>query len=103
MKIEPKSMDEMMPDYGDGSMYPYGTEIRLEDELADGVGYDKYKAGDIVEIRAMALVTRKGESADLEDSKEGETDKCLSLQLTDITLKKAPGDYVKQLYGSVED
>jgi len=102
MKITPKANDEgMMPEpYSSEAMYPWGTKITLEDDLAVGAGYDKYKAGTVVEVRAKAFVTRKSESADLDDAAAGETEKCLSLQLTEINLSKASADYVKQLYAT---
>ncbi len=98
MKIVP--IDYAGLDYSPSANYPYGTEIELKGDLAVGVGFDKYKAGDTVEVRAIAVVCEKSEEAKIgEDGKSTGTEKELCLQLTDIELKKTKVDVVKQLYG----
>jgi len=98
MKIAP--IDYAGMDYSPSAHYPYGTEIKLEGDLAVGAGFEKYKAGDMIEVRAIAVVREKSEEAKIgEDGKSIGTEKELCLQITDIELKKTKADVVKQLYG----
>lgn len=74
--------------------YPYGTSLEFEGELAEALNVDHYSAGDLVEVRAFAFVKRKSE----ESEGEGDVDKQLRIQLTEVTFSKAPNDRVKTLY-----
>lgn len=95
MKIEPIDYSGM--DYSPSATYPYGTRIELEGDVAVGVGYDKFKAGDMVEVRAIAYVREKSEESGAA-GEEGKKELCL--QITDVEVKKTKVDVVKQLYGS---
>lgn len=98
MKIAP--IDYAGLDYNPSAQYPYGTRIELTGDLAVGAGFEKYKAGDTVEVRAIAVIREKSEEAKIgDDGKSTEIEKELCLQLTDIELKKTKADVVKQLYG----
>lgn len=97
MKIKPTDSESCA--YNPTAQYPCGTSIELEGELAVGAGYDKFKAGDMVEVRCIAYVKQKSERSE-KDEGEGEIKKRLCLQLTDIETKKTKADVVKQLYGN---
>lgn len=94
MKIDPIKPEYMCAPYNPGTMYPYGTCIKLEGELADAAGYKSFKVGDVVEIKAFAFVKEKSEEA-----KGGEVERELELQLTGIEITPAKSDRVKVLYG----
>ncbi len=75
--------------------YPYGTSLEFDGELAEALGVDGFSAGDLVEVRAFAFVKRKSE----ESEGEGDIEKDLRLQLTNISLTKTAPDRIKTLYG----
>ena len=78
----------------DSPMYPYGTRLEFEGDLAEELGVDNFSAGETVEVRATAFVREKSEESD--DGKEVEKELCL--QLTEVTVKKAPKDRASVLY-----
>jgi len=83
-----------MPKAMDG-YYPYGTMLSFEGDMAEALSVDSYSAGDVVEVRAFAVVKRKSE-----ESEEGEVEKCLHLQLTSVKLAKSQtNDRAEQMYG----
>jgi hypothetical protein len=92
-KIEPIDL-ECCPDTTEYKNYPYGTSLEFEGDLAEALNVDGHSAGDRVEIRAVAFVRGKSERSE----GEGDVEKELRLQLTDITLAKVSGDRVNILY-----
>lgn len=74
--------------------YPWGTELRLEDELLSELGIESLAPGDVVEVKGFAFVSQKSEHADKDNS-----EKSLSLQMTFIKVKREEDDHAKQLYG----
>lgn len=75
--------------------YPYGTSLEFKGELAEALNVDHYTGGELVEIRALAFI--KGKSEQVEGVGE-KPEKELRIQLTEVTLSKAPNDRVKTLY-----
>lgn len=94
VKIEPMD-DVCCPSTKEYKNYPYGTGLDFDGELAEALGVDDFSAGDLVEVRAFAFVKRKSE----ESEGEGDIEKDLRLQLTDVTLTKTSSDRIKTLYG----
>jgi len=74
--------------------FPYGTSLKFSDDIAESVDIKGLKAGQFVEVKAMAFVSEKSE-----ESRDGESvEKELKLQLVEIELKKAPKNYVERMY-----
>ncbi len=100
VKIVPKksegvtalSSEEVKP------QYPYGTELRLENDLVEQLGVGELEAGEIVEVRGIAFVERKSEniSDDVDNGKK--TNKDISFQLTSLSLVQSSKDKVAKLY-----
>jgi hypothetical protein len=82
----------------DGDHYPYGTSLTLRDDLIEDLGVGALTVGDMVEVRALAVVTSKSERED-EDTNGVESEKRLEIQLTQIKVRREGEDRVKQLYG----
>lgn len=78
----------------DGDYYPYGTRLEFENDLIEELGAEALAPGDLVEVRAFAVVERKTERTD----EEG-TDKDMSLQITSLKVRREESDRAKQLYG----
>ena len=81
------------------SHYPYGTQLNLEDELLEDLGGEALAVGDVVEVRALAVVTSKSERQD-QDENGANSEKSVRLQMTQLKLDRSTDqDRVKQLYG----
>jgi len=79
-------------------MYPWGTELRLNDDLVEQLGLVDLRAGDVVTVRGTAFVRHKNErTGDSSDDPEREADVCL--QLTEIDVTPAKKDRAKEMYG----
>lgn len=78
----------------DGNDYPWGTQLRLEDDLIEDLGVGALSPGDVVEVRGFAVVQSKSEHADKDNS-----EKSMSLQMTFLKVKREEDDRAKQLYG----
>ena len=78
----------------DGSHYPYGTSLRLNDDLIEDLGVESLSVGDLVEVRGFAVVESKSEHSDQDGS-----DKNIGLQMTSLKVRREESDRVKQLYG----
>lgn len=95
VEIEKVSNDYSMPE-SEGH-YPYGTQIDLDADLIKKLGLGSLPAGTMVDITAIAVVTRKSERL---DDDEVEKDMCLQIQHMKIKRKKADTSArAKQLYG----
>lgn len=95
VKIKKESSDHNTSHLGsDGSHYPFGTQLRFEDEMIEELEAGNLAVGDIVEIRAFAFVDSKSEHIDTDSSS-----KHLSIQLTTIKLRREDSDRAEQLYG----
>lgn len=83
--IIPVSPDEAMGiESGPDQMYPMGTRLQFEGDLAKALGVDNLRAGDIIEVRGIAFVEERSEESD----GAGTIEKELCLQLTDVNLRK---------------
>ena len=74
--------------------YPYGTQLNFEDDLIEELGAGALAVGDVVEVRGFAVVRSRSERED-----EDGSDKNLSIQFTEIKIKREADDKAKQLYG----
>ena len=102
MKMEESSSEVYV---GKPSPYGYGLQITLTDDQCEALGIlGPIKPGTSVGLTAIAMVTRAEESLEEmgegEGGEGGETDTCLTLQITDLEIK-APGvsTAAKTLYG----
>lgn len=78
----------------DGSHYPYGTSISIDNDLVDDLNAGNLAVGDVVEIRAYAFVDSKSEHSNSEGS-----EKSIRLQMTSMKVDREADDRIKQLYG----
>ena len=80
----------------DGDYYPYGTEIDLDTKLIGELGIFELDVEDLVEIKAVGFINSKNEH----NSSGGEPRKSLSIQITEIKVKRKTedDDRVKILY-----
>jgi hypothetical protein len=78
----------------DGNDYPWGTQIRMSDDMIDELGIGELSPGDVVRVSGFAFVESKSEHADKESS-----EKNMSLQMTFLKVKREEDDRAKQLYG----
>ena len=93
IKKESSSMDGLTC-CSDGSHYPYGTGISIDNELVDELNAGNLAVGDVVEVRGYAFVDSKSEHSNSEGS-----EKSIRLQLTSLKLDRENDDRIKQLYG----
>jgi len=92
--VEVEKESPEMPKISSEGYYPYGTMISFEGGMAEKLSVDSYNAGDVVEIRAFAVIKKKAEEAE-----EDEIEKCMHLQLTSVKLSKSQTkDRVDQMY-----
>ena len=78
----------------DGDYYPYGTSLELRNEMIEDMGVEALSVGDIVEVRGFAFVERKSEHQDGDGS-----EKNMSLQLTQLKVRREESDRAETLYG----
>ena len=79
--------------------YPCGTSLILENEMIEDLGVAALTVGDVVEVRALAVVTSKSERTD-ENTEGSNSDKHIGIQLTQMKIKREPDqDRAKTLYG----
>lgn len=78
---------------GGSSHYPYGTELRLENEVVDKLDIGALKPGDVVEVRGVAVVETISQHADGKKS-----NKSVSMQLTEVAISRQAPDRAVQLY-----
>ena len=78
----------------DGSHYPYGTGLSIDNDLVDELNAGNLAVGDVVEIRGYAFVDSKSEHSNSEGS-----EKSIRLQMTSMKVDRETDDRVKQLYG----
>ena len=76
------------------SHYPWGTSISLETEMVDSLGVSALSVGDVVEVRAFAVVERKSEHEDGDG-----VDKSMCIQLTQLKVNRTNSDAADELYG----
>lgn len=81
-----------------GPRYPYGLNIRLENETIDKLGIDSMPS---VGEELMVLAKAKVESVSVNEQSSGEKYRTISLQITDMAVEatKKKVDIEKQLYG----
>lgn len=78
----------------DGSHYPFGTSLSIDDDLVEELDVGGLAVGDLVEVRGFAFVESKSEFSDGDGS-----DKSIRLQFTSIKLDRETSDRAVQLYG----
>lgn len=97
------SQEEALEQYGSSAVseapqYPYGTQIRLDDEALERLGLPVLpKVGETMIITARVEVQSTSEHQDM----IGGTDKCATLQITDMEVgpDKQESDPAAVLYG----
>lgn len=95
IQIKKENEGHMLDCCSDGQHYPYGTSLRLEDDLIESLGIGGLAVEDIVEIRAVGFVENKHENS----SVNGHESKSISIQITGLKIKrKVEDDVIKQLY-----
>lgn len=72
------------------SAYGYGTEIYLDGEAVEALGIQDFRAGQVVMIRAMAIVKRSTEELEPGDDSAGK-DTSLCIQITDLEVEAKGG------------
>lgn len=98
IEIKKENEGHMLDCCSDGQYYPYGTSLRLEDDLIESLGIAELIVEDVVEIRAIGFVENKHESSST-GSTGGHESKSIGIQITGLKIKrKAEDDVVKQLY-----
>lgn len=89
----------MSTSIADQPAYPYGLRIDLNDAVVDKLGIKELpKVGDTMLITARVKVVSASES----EEADGDTNKCMGLQITDMELgadKSEPVPAKKALYG----
>jgi len=102
MDITPKSYDdECCTSDSPGEEkkhFPYGTSLNLDDEVAEGLGFESLSVGDVVEVRGLAFIERKRSSEHAEMGEEEESDKGMTVQFTKIDLIPQSPDRTAVLY-----
>lgn len=94
VKIKKESSSLNVCCRSDGSYYPYGTGISIDNDFIDELGAENLSVGDVVEVRGHAFVDSKSEHSDKDSS-----NKSVRLQMTSLKIKREDDDRVKQLYG----
>lgn len=93
---------QLMPDFegnDDSKMYPYGTSLRIQDDLVDKLGLSNINTGDKISIKGLALITSK---SSYETDNDNEVEKSITIQFTDISVDTESvknQDRLKILYG----
>lgn len=93
IEIKQSSQDNAVTSF-DGNDYPWGTQLRFEDDMIEEMGVEALSPGDVVEVRGFAFVDSTSEHANTNGS-----EKSMSLQMTFIKVKREDDDAAKQLYG----
>lgn len=97
-----KKPDEDMIDAGDLPPYPYGLQLRLNEEDMKKLGIDTMPTGTEVTIKASTTVTS---TAEFDYIDEDETNNAnMTLQITDMEIDKIhDSDVAKRFYGEDGD
>lgn len=102
MKMDRKAREESMKPslVGDAPLYPYGLQLRLDDEALDKLGEDTLpEVGGSIMVIAKAKVT----SVSSNESDSGKR-RNVELQITDLCLEDPGDDTTKSaaLYGKTK-
>ena len=92
-EIKKESGDAGVPVSSDAH-YPYGTSLSFDTDTVDSLGVSALSVGDVVEVRAFAVVERKSEHEDGDG-----VDKSVCLQLTQLKVNRTNSDAADELYG----
>lgn len=98
MKMDEEEAKEYSPSSmaSDAPEYPYGLQISLDDSSLEKLGLDKLpEVGAEIEIRAVAEVCSVSENK----TYEGEVERRVCLQITDMEVGRGSTDAAKELYG----
>ena len=91
-----ESTEAVSPQKIEGPRYPYGLNLRLENESIERLGIESLpKVGDEVMIIAKAKV----ESVSMSENSDKTKNRCVSLQITDMCIEDEEIDVKKSLYG----
>ena len=85
-KKEAKESRPVATSDSNGPRYPYGLEIRLDNESLTKLGMSLPKVGEYVKIRAEACVTSVSEN----ESKGGKAQRSVSLQIERLAVDDEP-------------
>lgn len=81
---------------GDGPKYPYGLCLCLDNDTLEKLGITTLpEVGQVMELKALAIVTSVGMNQEQDGDKRQRAD----LQITDMELSKATGDLATKMYG----
>lgn len=89
MKMSAKDRQETMAtpaDKGDAPVYPYGLELRLDNDALEKLGIDPPEVGESLTLTAKVSVT----SCSSNQTESGKNQSC-SLQITDMALGETGG------------
>lgn len=95
---ESKAMVEPASPAGEGPRYPWGLQLRLDNESIDKLGLAGLPdTGATLMVHARAIVTETSER----DSQDGGKRRTLEIQITDLAIEAEPkeGERAKTLYG----
>lgn len=83
-----KTTDDDMGLVSSGPYYPYGTSLEFDGDLLDQLEiFDKVEVGGEVKISGTLTITRKSETKHSDDEGEVEERRCMSFQLTKVSLQ----------------
>lgn len=101
MKRKKRPDDEMI-DAGDLPPYPYGLQIRLNEEDMKKLGIDIMPTGTEVTICAKTIVTSTSQYDYVDQEEANNSD--MSLQITDMDIDKVhDSDVAGRFYGKSKD
>lgn len=90
MKLDPKAREEKYAESAivDRPLYPWGLELRLDDEALEKLGLAKLPpAGGTIMILARADVTGSNSRDEVDGAGKVKTSQSLTLQITDLCLE----------------
>ena len=84
-----------IPTESSAPKYPYGLQLRLNDDSLEKLGITKLpEVGQVMQVTALATVV----SVSMNQQQEGEAENRAELQITDMEVTKATGDLAKKMY-----
>ena len=80
--------------------YPYGTELRFDEDLIASLGIENLNVGDEVTVMGVAKVTSKSENSHESEGQTAHTDKHIEIQLIEVAVNSTQDtpDRADQLY-----
>lgn len=69
--------------------YPYGTQMRMDKDMMEGMGMMGMEVGDMVEVRGYAKITAKSEMSDMSDmGGNPKTEMSMDMQMTEMMVNR---------------